>query len=616
MLSQLVAYTYRKGLIAEPGFSPRQIRWIVRLNSSGQLSGVIPVGDDKKGKAFHYCPYLTPTEKKSSEIRKALEFDGKPSDFLLGDCSVVALIDGGTVSEGKDLEEKHTAFKKFLELASQSVQLVVPVLALLSNQQEFERLRSELKAVKARPTDKVSFQVGDELLLDSGAVHEWWREFYQKAFPKQVDVSNNTHICLATGKEITLRAEETHPPITKLGVGANTSGATLVSFDKDAFMSYGLERSLNAPIATEAAKAYTSALNELLGRNIVVGKMKIAVWYDSDIPEEDDPLFWLIQDEKQANEQAELVALEKVEKLMRAFQSGQISRTDLGNSRYYALSMSGAAGRVMIRDWQTGTLASFVHAVREWLTDLAIVNRWGDRRARLPGLQTLLESIPKVTGEDTLDSVKNLQTPLWRAALNPRLPIPYAAIAKIMETHTAEVMTGAFGEALKAQKPDAAALGRIYARMGLLKAYHNRKGGYRMSAELDLNHPSPAYHCGRLMCLLAQIQEAASESDINAGVIQRYYGAASSTPSLVLGRLTRLSQHHLAKMAKDAPRLAYWFNSQLAEVWKALGKNLPRTLSLEEQSLFALGYYQQLAASRKKETPPTQAPSAPDLFQD
>jgi CRISPR-associated protein Csd1 len=108
------------------------------------------------------------------------------------------------------------------------------------------------------------------------------------------------------------------------------------------------------------------------------------------------------------------------------------------------------------------------------------------------------------------------------------------------------------------------------------------------------------------MCLLAQIQEAAADAEINAGVIQRYYGAASSTPALVLGRLTRLSQHHLAKLAKDSPGLAYWFNTQLAEVWKALGKTLPRTLSLEEQSLFALGYYQQLAASRvKKDNPET-----------
>jgi CRISPR-associated protein Csd1 len=328
----------------------------------------------------------------------------------------------------------------------------------------------------------------------------------------------------------------------------------------------------------------------------------VVVWYDREIPKEDD--FFKDLFAPAADEAQELQALERARRVLQALRTGQAPPV-LQSARFFSAAMSPASGRVMLRDWQMGRLEDFIDAVAAWFSDLTIVRRDGGSLASPPGLNRLFQSLqrpktPEQNLDDYLKPIKQLQTPLWRAALNPRLPIPYAAVAKIMETHTAEVMTGGFTEALKAQKPDAAALGRIYARMGLLKAYHNRKGGYRMSAELDLSHPSPAYHCGRLMCILAQIQEAASDSEINAGVIQRYYGAASSTPSLVLGRLTRLSQHHLAKMAKDAPGLAYWFNTQLAEVWKALGKNLPRTLSLEEQSLFALGYYQQMAASRKK----------------
>lgn len=121
-----------------------------------------------------------------------------------------------------------------------------------------------------------------------------------------------------------------------------------------------------------------------------------------------------------------------------------------------------------------------------------------------------------------------------------------------------------------------------------------------MTPSLDPSHPSKAYHCGRLMCLLAQIQETSADAEINAGVVQRYYGAASSTPALVLGRLTRLSQHHLSKISKDSPGLAFWLNGQIAEVWNALGRSLPATLTLEEQSLFALGYYQQFAFNRTK----------------
>ena len=117
-----------------------------------------------------------------------------------------------------------------------------------------------------------------------------------------------------------------------------------------------------------------------------------------------------------------------------------------------------------------------------------------------------------------------------------------------------------------------------------------------MTAYLNEEHPHPAYQCGRLMAVLADLQRAAL-GDVGAGIVQRYYSAASSTPALVLGRLTRTSQFHLSKL--DAG-LAYWFNGRIADIWARIENSLPATLTLEEQSLFALGYYQQIAANRNK----------------
>ena len=111
---------------------------------------------------------------------------------------------------------------------------------------------------------------------------------------------------------------------------------------------------------------------------------------------------------------------------------------------------------------------------------------------------------------------------------------------------------------------------------------------------LNENHPDPAYQCGRLMAVMAQLQRRAL-GDVGAGLIQRYYAAASSTPALVLGRLTRTSQFHLNKLD---PGLAHWYDSKIAEIWSRIKDNVPRTLSLESQSVFALGYYQQIADLR------------------
>jgi CRISPR-associated protein Csd1 len=132
--------------------------------------------------------------------------------------------------------------------------------------------------------------------------------------------------------------------------------------------------------------------------------------------------------------------------------------------------------------------------------------------------------------------------------------------------------------------------------MGLMKAYHLRKkGGSPLMPYLNEEHPDPAYHCGRLMAVYAALQHSA-QGDVGAGVVQRYYAAASATPGLILGRLSRLSMFHLNKL--DAG-LAHWFESKLAGIWARIADRPPTTLTLEEQSLFALGYYQQMAADRK-----------------
>lgn len=122
-----------------------------------------------------------------------------------------------------------------------------------------------------------------------------------------------------------------------------------------------------------------------------------------------------------------------------------------------------------------------------------------------------------------------------------------------------------------------------------------------MTPYLNEEHPAAAYHCGRLMAVLAAIQNRAL-GDVGAGLVQRYYAAASTTPALVLGRLTRASQFHLDKIQGQSPRLRNWFQGKIANIWARIKDELPRTLTLEEQSLFALGYYHQIAADRARAT--------------
>lgn len=115
-----------------------------------------------------------------------------------------------------------------------------------------------------------------------------------------------------------------------------------------------------------------------------------------------------------------------------------------------------------------------------------------------------------------------------------------------------------------------------------------------MTAFYNPDHPSPAYHCGGLFAVLANLQRAAL-GDVGAGVVHRYYAAASQTPGLILGRLMTNARNHLGKLDGG---LAYWYETRVGDVMVRLGDGAPRILDLEGQGLFALGYYQQLASLR------------------
>lgn len=122
-----------------------------------------------------------------------------------------------------------------------------------------------------------------------------------------------------------------------------------------------------------------------------------------------------------------------------------------------------------------------------------------------------------------------------------------------------------------------------------------------MKPNLNPEHPATAYQCGRLLAVFAALQRAAL-GDVGAGVVQRYYPSFSQMPGLVLGRLVANARNHLGKLEGG---LAFWYEQQLAEIMQRIGDSAPRTLDLEGQGLFALGYYQQLAALRagnKKDT--------------
>jgi CRISPR-associated protein Csd1 len=581
MLELLVEYARSRGLEIEPGFKPKDVRWAICFDEGGAFLDVVELGDVQnkrnKGRTFNKCPDLTQSEMVSGS--------GTKSHFLVETASVLCLLVPKGEPDAKSVT-KHEYFVGLLREASTAMPEIARAADLLSTDETLEQIRSSLFEQKAKPTDKVTIRIGDRFPVECPEYHAWWRArrweiLRADGAARRKEKKPLEMVCLVTGESSEPAA--THPKIEGLaGVGGQPSGDVLVGFDKDAFQSYGLKQSANAPITLEAAYAYCAGLNHLIkAHGQRLAGTEVIYWFKESVPPENDPLSWFI--EGQIRE--ELNAEEWARRLMDSIRAGQ--QVGLAGNHYYAATLSGAGGRVMLRDWMEGKFDELVENVRSWFEDLAIIHREGNRRAASPKFYAVLGS----TVRDLDDLAPPFVAKMWRAAIRGE-PIPETALAKVLGRIRSDVIRG---EALN------------HAGMGLMKAYHVRKsrkiGGGNMDIDLkpDLNEetPNPAYQCGRLMAVLADVQRRAL-GDVGAGVVQRYYAAASSTPSLVLGRLTRTSQFHLNKLD---PGLAHWYEDTISTIWSGFKDELPRTLTLEEQSLFALGYYQQMAAMRKKKSP-------------
>ena len=63
-------------------------------------------------------------------------------------------------------------------------------------------------------------------------------------------------------------------------------------------------------------------------------------------------------------------------------------------------------------------------------------------------------------------------------------------------------------------------------------------------------------------------------------------------------KLSQLAQHHLDKLD---PKLAVYYENKLSEIYRRIGgRTIPALMTMEQQTEFALGYYQQRAAMYAK----------------
>ena len=550
--------------IAPEGWEWKEIPFIIVLDENGDLVQIEDmregVGKKKRAKTF-----LVPKGvKKASGIAANLLWDGPGYIF-------------GLDNKGDKLraDKQKTAFLERIKNELADIKAVEAVILFLENISEERLEKEECWQEISEKSPNLSFRLHENTALICREA-----EVIARLSSSNQKANNLYGTCLISGEHTQISLLHT---AIKGVYGAQSAGANIVSFNLDAFTSYGKEQGFNAPVGAGAEFAYTTAINNLLGKEsrqrITIGDASTIFWSEKPSAFESDFSFFFKEPEKDNPD----AGTEKIKALFESVNSGAY-RDDDSTSRFYILGLSPNAARISVRFWHVGTIAEFAGRIRQHFEDFAVI-----KPPKEPEYYSLWRILVNIAIQDKSENIPpNLAGDFMRAIL---AGTPYPA------TLLQAVIRRIGSDAANRVKP---------VRAALIKAYLNRyyrfypnKNHKEVTMELDVSQPSIGYQLGRLFATLEKIQEEANPG-INATIRERFYGAACATPVTVFANLLRLKNHHLAKLENKGR--AVNFERLLGDIVSKLN-DFPAHLDLHEQGRFAIGYYHQRQAFfTKKET--------------
>ncbi len=545
------------------GYSLETIGWCVVIDRSGVPTGVVSLADDTtKRSRGRSLPVPSPVKRTSAV---AANFLWDKTSYALG----------VTAGEGKRTAREHEAFKALHReaLADEEDPGLAALLAFL------DRWHPEAFAEPLFPSEMRDANVVFRFAEERGYLHDrpaakaiWARRLADGGAPKAV--------CLVSGARAPFA--RLHPAVKGVW-GAQSSGAPFLSFNCDAFESYGHEQGANAPVSERAAFAYATALNRLLAKD---SRHRVQIGDASSV-------FWAEAEEAEKAESAETIfgallggradeSLQagKLRPVLEGIAQGR-PLTDLdpklaAGVRFYLLGLAPNAARLSVRFWFEGDFGRFADLYALHARDMALEP---PPRERLPTVQRLAfetaarrkaENIPPQLGGELLRAI--LTGGRYPASLRATLLMRLRADGEITAL-----------------------------RVALLKAAVARDRRLETSpttkeppVTYDPECREPGYLLGRLFATYEYAQQAALGRSVNATVKDKFYGAASSTPQSVFPLLDRGSQPHLARLRKERPGQAVNIEKQIGAIMERLDPDadpFPRALPPAQQALFALGYY-------------------------
>jgi CRISPR-associated protein Csd1 len=596
------------GAIAPFGYKVEQISFAVSIAVDGTLLELTDLRN-QAGKRWRPRRMLVPLGERTSGIEPRFLWDN--SSYVLG------------VSErSKRRANEHEQFvNRQIDIIGTSTDAGLRAIVLFLR--KWKHVEFDVRDLnrEAIDTNLVFHLDGDRTFVhERPAAKELWRAHLAQ------QVAGKEMTCLITGENAPVAL--THPKIRNLG--GPQADTYIVSFNQEAFTSYGKSQNENAPVSERAAFAYTTALNHLLtpyrvddkGRPQYRNRVQIAdaatvFWAESHAPAEEELVSALFApppddhadgDNLAAEPRFDAGAAAKVRDILNQIAKGRPLR-DVApelreGTRFFVLGLAPNAARIAVRFWHQDTLGNLTRRFGEHYRDLAIEpSPWRTP----PAIWRLLHETAVQRKTDNIPP--HLAGEVMRAILTggryPRSLLANVVMRMRSDRDERDPRTN---------RVRWRAVNGL--RAAICKACLNRdarltgrKEGIPVS--LDKSDLNPGYRLGRLFAVLEAAQVAAL-GNINATIRDRYYGAAAATPTSVFPLLMKNYKNHLKNVrTRKGERLGNWYEKRVGEIVDGLDGVFPRSLSLEDQGRFAIGYYHEREGVYRKRDP-----EAPDELKD
>ena len=564
ILQSLVSYyegLMARGELAPTGWSRERVSYVLELDADGTLKTLVSLKLPDGKKMVSQKMWVPTRVKRSSGVVPNflcdhagyfLGLDSKGNLERSCECfEAAAQLHKKLLADVDD--EAATALLKFFEQWD---------VAHACEQEQIQQYKEDLFK-----GDNLIFSYRGTYLQDMQVIQEAW----QKYLSTEGDEPQGR--CMVTGKED--RIAVLHPLVKGIK-NAQSSGASLVSYNAPAFCSYGKEKGKNASVGEYAANAYGEALKHLIEKmsfQQYIGDTAVLCYalngndqYGSAF---DEFLFGAAG--TYTEQELHDMVIQLCEGKSIAYNQEQLDPT----MQFYILGIAPNAARLSVRFFFTGTFGMFVENIKQHQERLEI-----DRGSRDSRKNISFYSFFQETFREKGNGSSILAGELARAIIN--------------NTNYPTTLINAIDMRIRADHK----INDV--RAAIIKAYYLKNRNVDvpkevLTVELNKETKHTAYQLGRLFAVLERIQESANPG-ISTTIKDKFFGSASAIPATTFPNLINLAQKHLRKI--DGGRKVY-YEKHIGEILENM-EDFPATLNMPQRGAFQLGYYHQVQELYKK----------------